>query len=278
MVGRRARAGTAAGIMARREILRLAGGLAAAAFLPGAPAAAQTYSATSISQAAQRARRDVGLLGLRADNLLRHMVADGPAHPAVAVRRFRGEQARLARDLATIFNKNVSEDDWLLIVPTRELDFVLAMQPLGIRLAPSADMVEAMLKRRLPQIDPMAGDEAEDVLLTIVFDALGLDRRVALFEQMRNDPVLVGALKDAAAAVKATRYGLAVSELERVMRAMVAPDSIKAVQENLGKDAVLRLYNALIVRFVPFLGWTYFNALLLATIYFNRDTTATVLR
>jgi len=277
MVARRAQAGTAAASMARRELLCLAGGLTAAALLPRL-AAAQTYTTTSISQAAQQARRDVGLLGLRADNLLRHMAADGPAHPAVAVRRFRGEQARLARDLATIFNKNVSEDDWLLIVPTRELDFVLAMQPLGIRLAPSADAVEAALKQRLPQIEPLAGDTADDVLLTIVFDALGIDRRIALFEQMRNDPVLAPALKDAAAAVKAARYGLAVFELERVMRAMVQPESIKAVDENLGKGAVLRLYNALIVRFVPFLGWTYFNALLLATIYYNRDTTATVLR
>jgi hypothetical protein len=29
---------------------------------------------------------------------------------------------------------------------------------------------------------------------------------------------------------------------------------------------------------VPFIGWTYFVTFLLATIYMNRDTTATVLR
>ncbi len=40
----------------------------------------------------------------------------------------------------------------------------------------------------------------------------------------------------------------------------------------------VKLYKSLVVRFVPFIGWTYFVTLLLATIYYNRDTTAPVLR
>ena len=126
-------------------------------------------------------------MACRADNLLRLTVADGPERGASAVRRFRIEQVSLARDLAAIFNSRVSEDDWLLVVPTRELDLALTMQPLVIRLAPTPDEVEAAIRQPLPQIEPLAGDTAEDVLLTIVLGALGLPRHVALFEQLRND-------------------------------------------------------------------------------------------
>ena len=147
-----------------------------------------------------------------------------------------------------------------------------------IRLAPTADEVEAAIKQPLPQIEPLQGDRAEDVLLTIVLDALGLTRRVALFEQLKDDRILGAALKDAAAAVKARRYGLAALELERVMRAMVLPGNVAAIDENLGKDSTRTLYKSLVVRFVPFIGWSYFDTLLLATIYYNRDTTAPVLR
>ncbi len=71
--------------------LRLGGSLVAAAlFSP--PLRAQTFTASSISQAAQDARREVGRLSRRADALLRLTVADGPERPAAAVRRFRAEQ------------------------------------------------------------------------------------------------------------------------------------------------------------------------------------------
>ncbi len=261
----------------RRNLLRLTGALAAATVL--APRlAAQTFTASSISQAAQDARRDVGRLSLRADNLLRLTVADGPERGASAVRRFRAEQIDLARDLATIFNSRVSEDDWLLVVPMRELDLALTMQPLVIRLAPTADEVETAIKQPLPQIEPLAGDTAEDVLLTIVLDALGVERHVALFEQLRNDRMLAAATEGAAGALKSERYGLAALELERLMRLMVQPGNVTAIGEDLGKGSARTLYKALVVRFVPFVGWTYFVTLLLATIYFNRDTTAPVLR
>jgi hypothetical protein len=75
----------------------------------------------------------------------------------------------------------------VLVAPTRELDLALTMQPLVIRLAPTSQEVEAAIKQPLPQIEPLAGDEAEDVLLTIVLDALGLARRVALFEVLKDD-------------------------------------------------------------------------------------------
>lgn len=194
------------------------------------------------------------------------------------MRRFRAEQAGLARDLAAIFNGGVSEDDWLLVTPTRELDLALTMQPLVIRLAPTSEEVEAAIKQPLAQVEPLAGDQAEDVLLTIVLHTLGVARRVALFEQLKNDRSLAAALKDASVAVKAQRYGLAALELERVMRAMVLPSNIGAISENLGKESTRAAYKALVVRFVPFIGWTYFVTLLLATIYYNRDTTAPVLR
>jgi hypothetical protein len=261
----------------RRRLLGMAGGLAAGALAPRL-AAAQTWTATSVSQAAQEARRDVGRLSLRADNLLRLTVADGPERGAAAVRRFRAEQIGLARDLATVFNSRVSEDDWLLVTPVRELDLALAMRPLVIRLAPTSDEVEAAIKQPLPQIEPLAGDNAEDVLLSMVLSTLGLPRHVALFEQLRNDRGIASAAEGTAKALKSERYGLAALELERLMRTMVLPDTVAAFAYDLGKDATTKLYKALVVRFVPFVGWTYFVTLLLATIYYNRDTSAPVLR
>jgi len=270
--------GQGAVMAARRNLLRMTGGLAATVVFAPWHTAAQTFTATSISKAAQDARREAGRLARRADNLLRLTVADGLERRAVAVRRFRTEQAVLARDLAAIFNGGVSEDDWLLVTPARELDLALSMQPLVIRLAPTTAEVEAAIKQPLPQIEPLAGDQADDVLLMIALDALGLSRRVALFELLRNDHALEAALKDAAAAVKAQRYGLAALELERLMRVMVQPATVAAIAANLGSDSTRTLYKTLTLRFVPFVGWTYFVTLLLATIYYNRDTTAPVLR
>ncbi len=276
MVAARGSQGRGAFLPARRTLLRLA---ATAAALAASPVAfAQLYSESTISKAAQDARRDAGRLGRRADDLLRAVVADGFANDAAAVRRFRAEQIWLARDLSRLLNTRVGEDDWLLIVPTRELDLALAMQPLFIRIVPGADEVEAAVKKPLVQIEPLAGDSAEDVLLTIVLDTLNIERQVGLFEVLRNEPNLALALADTAAAIKAKRYGLTALELERVMRAMVLPNNIVAVAENFGQEGVLRLYKSLVLRFVPFVGWTFFDTLLLATIYYNRDTTAPVLR
>ena len=165
-------------------------------------------------------------------------MADGPAHSARAVVRFRHEQVRLARELAALFNTRVSEDDWLLVVPTRELDLALAMQPLAIRLAPTADEVGAAVKAPLPVIEPFAGDEAADVLHTIVLASLGLERRVRAVRAAAQRSHAGAALKDTAEAVKAERYGLAALDLERVMRAGVSPDTVAAIGDNLGKEAV----------------------------------------
>jgi len=261
----------------RRKLLLMTGALAANVLTPRL-AMAQRFTASSISQAAQVARRDVGKLIRRADNLLRLTVADGPVRSAAAVRRFRIEQVALARDLAAVFNSRVSEDDWLLVTPLPELDLALTMQALVIRLAPSWDEVETALKQPLPQIEALIGDRAEDVMLSIVLATLGLERRVALFELLRDDRNLGAALKDATAAVKAQRYGLAALELQRLMRIVVLPDYVQAIAENLGNDARRTLYKALVVRFVPFVGWTYVDTLLLATIYYNRDTSTPILR
>jgi len=78
--------------------------------------------------------------------------------------------------------------------------------------------------------------------------------------------------------LKGKLYGLAAFEIERLMRSMTQAATVAAVAENLGPPEAQRLYNALVVRFVPFIGWTYFTALLLASLYYNRDTTAPVLR
>src|SRR6185312_727678 len=213
------------GMVASRRAV-LSWGLGLAAMTPGL-AAAQVYNATSISQAAQQARREVGRLGRRADNLLRQTVADGTEKGVAAVRRFRADLVSLSRDLAVIFNGRVSEDDFLLIVPTRELDLALAMQPLVIRIAPRPEEVEASVKEPLPRIEPLKEDEVDDVVLMIVLANLGAkaDDR-AIFAQLKHDTALAAALGDASPAVRARNYGLAALELERLMRVVSLPRNI----------------------------------------------------
>jgi hypothetical protein len=240
-------------------------------------ARAQTFTATSISQAAQTARRDVGRLARRADSLLRQTVADGPDRGGVAVRRLRAEQVHLARDLAAVFNGQVSEDDWLLIVPTTELDLALAMQPLVIRLAPRPDEVEAAVKEPLPAIQPGRGDEVDDIALAIALAGLGVTVDPALLARIRDDNALAAALKGAAMALEARRYGLAALEFERLMRVLTLPRNIELMS---GRSPESRrgLYNGLKVWFVPFIGWPLFVARLLAITYQARDSTAPMLR
>jgi hypothetical protein len=61
------------------------------------------------------------------------------------------------------------------------------------------------------------------------------------------------------------------------MRALILPRNIEALA---GDDRNRRraLYGALAVWFVPFIGWPFLNARLLAITYQARDTTAPVLR
>ncbi|MBV9346793.1 MAG: hypothetical protein JOZ70_03210 [Pseudolabrys sp.] len=235
------------------------------------PLGAQTFTATSISQAAQQARRDVGALARRADNLLRQTVADGAERGGLAVRRFRTEQANLMRDLAAIFNGRVSEDDFLLIVPTRELDLVLTMQPLVIRIAPRPQEIEEFLRAPLPTVDPKRGDETEDLLLILVLAALGFKDDGSIAASLRDDTTLASAAKATGVAVKGKNYGLATFEIERLMRLIVLPRNITAIADHAGPEARRTLYRSLVAAFVPFVGWTLFVAQVLAAIYALRD-------
>jgi len=263
-------------VASRRHILRAVGGLLAAAV--GGSAAAQTFTATAISQAAQQARRDVGRLARRADNLLRLTIADGPDRGAAAVRRFRADRVNLARDLAAIFNGRVSTDDWLLVVPTPELDLVLTMQPLVIRIAPRREEVEAAVQEQLPKIEPLAADEVVDVVLMIVIAALGLPPGdAAMFAQLKDDNALAAAVRDTAAALKARRYGLAAFEFERLMHALVLPRNLEVLVGR-NPERTRNLYRVLVVWFVPFIGWSLFTARLLAITYQARDGAAPMLR
>jgi hypothetical protein len=261
-------------VVSRRNFLR---GWTLAAMTPSL-ATGQIYTATSISQAAQQARREVGRLGRRADGLLRQTAADGTERAAAAVRRFRAEQVSLSRDLAAIFNGRVAEDDFLLIVPTRELDLALAMQPLVIRIAPRPEEVEASLKEPLPKIEPLKEDEVEDVVLMVVLANLGAKADDhAMFAQLKDDSVLSAALRDTTASVRAKNYGLAALDLERLMRVASLPRNIEVIAA--GKpDRIRSIYRVLVVKFVPFIGWTLFTAQLLASIYQSRDSTAPMLR
>jgi hypothetical protein len=244
----------------------------------GGPAVAQTFTATAISQAAQQARREVGRLARRADNLLRLTIADGPDRGAAAVRRFRADRVNLARDLAAIFNGRVSEDDWLLVVPTPELDLVLTMQPLVIRIAPRREEVEAAMQEQLPKIEPLAADDVEDVVLMIVIAALGLPPGdAAVFAQLKDDNALAAAVRDTAAALKARRYGLAAFEFERLMHAIVLPRNLEVLVGR-NPERTRSLYRVLVVSFVPFIGWSLFTARLLAITYQARDGAAPMLR
>jgi hypothetical protein len=263
-------------VASRRQILRSAGALSAA--FAGGPAIAQTFTATAISQAAQQARRDVGRLARRADNLLRQTVSDGPERGGAAVRRFRAEQAHLARDLAAIFNGRVSEDDWLLVVPTAQLDLVLAMQPLVVRIAPRPDEVEAAIKDPLPKLEGLVGDDLEDVVLMLVLASIGVRTDdPALRATLKDDSALAAALRDTTAALKARRYGLANLELERLMNFVVLPRNVEAMAGG-NRDRQRVIYRTLVLGFVPFIGWSFFIARMLAAIYQARDAALPTLR
>ena len=263
-------------VASRRHVLRSAGAFLAAA--ASGPAGAQTFTATAISQAAQQARREVGRLARRADNLLRQTAADGPDRGGAAMRRFRGDQVHLARDLAAIFNGRVGEDDWLLIVPTAELDLALTMQPLVVRLAPGKDEVEAAVNEPLPKIEPLASDDVEDVVLMIVMAALGLPPGdAALFANLKDDNALAAALRDTAAALKARRYGLAALEFERLMHVLMLPRNVEVLVGR-SRDRTRALYRVLTIWFVPFIGWSFFTTRLLAITYQARDGAAPMLR
>jgi hypothetical protein len=99
----------------------------------------------------------------------------------------------------------------------------------------------------------------------------------ALLTALKSDNALVAALKDAAAALKMRRYGLAAFELERLMRAIVLPRNIEVLAGG-NSDRARALYKVLTVWFVPFVGWPFFTARLLASAYQARDTTAPMLR
>jgi hypothetical protein len=241
-------------------------------------ATAQTFTATAISQAAQQARRDVGRLSRRVDNLLRQTVADGPERGAAAVRRFRAEQAPLARDLAAIFNGGVSEDDWLLIVPTVQLDLVLTMQPLVVRIAPRLDEIEASIKDPLPKLEGLVGEDPEDVVLMLVLASLGARTDdPALRANLKDDGALAGALRDTTAALKTRRYGLANLELERLMNVVVLPRNVETMAGG-SRDRQRAIYRTLVLWFVPFVGWSFFIARMLAAIYQARDAALPTLR
>lgn len=114
----------------------MAGHFLAAAVVPGRAMAAALYRDLD-QPGPQEAARGRGADPPRRGPVAAHL-ADGPEHNAVAVCRFRAEQVALARALAAL-NSQASEHDWLLIVPTSELDLVLAMRPLVIRIAPTTE-------------------------------------------------------------------------------------------------------------------------------------------
>ncbi len=158
----------------RRSLLAMAGGLAAAAISTPRRAGAQTLTATSISQAAQDARRDVG----RLSPPRRQSAAPDRCRRARARRR-RGapvprRAGRAGARSADGLQQPRQRGRLAAGDAVRELDLALAMRPLVIRMAPTSDEVEAAIKQPLPQIEPLAGDNAEDVLLTIVLSTLGL--------------------------------------------------------------------------------------------------------
>ena len=95
---------------------------------------------------------------------------------------------------------------------------------------------------------------------------------------MRRDQPLDAALRGCGGALKAHRYGLAALEFERLLRLIVLPRHVATLTGRRGPDAPRRLYRALAVRFVPFIGWNYTTAELLAAVYLNRDSTAPMLR
>jgi hypothetical protein len=236
---------------------------------------AQWPKISEISQASLNARRDMGRLVWQADNLLRQTAADGDARAPAAVRRFRAERAAISRNIAALLNSRVSEDDWPLLVPTSQIELQLAIQPLAIRLAPVAAAVEDAVAASLPKVVPAQGDDLADILLVLILNCLGLDRGRpnldALMARLKADAALRSALDRLAAALRSRHYGIAAFEIERLMRLLTGPGNAASIGELIGKDGLRTVYGGIVLYFVPFAGWGYFTAYVLASIYDNRE-------
>jgi hypothetical protein len=265
----------------RRTVLRSVAAVVGAAAWPR-PGLAQWPKISEISQASLNARRDIGRLVWQADNLLRQTVADGDERAAAAVRRFRAERAAISRNMAALLNSRVSEDDWPLLVPPSQIELQLAMQPLAIRLAPSEVAVEAAVVAPLPKITPGQGDDLAAALLALIFDCLGVNRGGqnldGLVARLKADAALRSAFDNVSAALRSRRYGIAAFEIERLMRLVTGPASTASIAELLGKDGLRTVYAGIVLYFVPFAGWGYFTAYVLASIYDSREALGPLLR
>jgi len=265
----------------RRTVLRSVAAMAGAAVWPRS-GLAQWPKISEISQASLNARRDIGRLVWQADNLLRQTVADGEERAPAAVRRFRAERAAISRNMAALLNSRVSEDDWPLLVPTSQIELQLAMQPLAIRLAPAGTAVEAAVAAPLPKIAPAQGDDLAGTLLVLIFGSLGLDRAVpnldGLVARLKADGALRSALDSVSAALRSRHYGIAAFEIERLMRLVTGSVNAASIAELIGKDGLRTAYGGIVLYFVPFAGWGYFTAYVLATLYDSREALGPLLR
>jgi len=265
----------------RRAAVRFVAAVVGAAAWPRC-AAAQWPKISEISQASLNARRDMGRLVWQADNLLRQTVADGDERASAAVRRFRAERAAISRNMAALLNSRVSEDDWPLLVPPSQIELQMAMQPLAIRLAPSGAAVEAAAASPLPAIAAAQGDTLADTLLVLIFGCLGFERAGpgldGLLARLKQDTALRSALDNLAGALRLRRYGIAAFEIERLMRLVTGPANAAAIAELIGKDGLRTAYAGVVLYFVPFAGWGYFTAYVLATLYDSREAIGPLLR
>jgi len=239
---------------------------------PKARRRAQGGQINQANQANLSAKRDIGRLASRADTLLRRTVEDGAERPGAAVDRFLSQQKEISSELSSIFNTRVKEDEWLPLVTAQNLDLALGLQALKIRLAPTPEEVTNSVTQPLPTVNPAPHESAFNVLLTIALDTPGLRELSAkLVEQLLKDGPTMSVLKNLRVALKAKQYGQAALELEALLKTIVSPRLYPLIVKAVGGEGAKKVLRAIVVRFVPFIGWAYTATCLLVSIYHNRD-------
>src|SRR5690348_3262906 len=233
----------------RRDVgLRTAGAVIAVVGLPVRRAAAQNLDV----------KREIGRVANKTDDLLLATVEGGAENPGGATGRFLTQQKEISGELSSIFNTRVSEDKWLSLVPARNLDLALALQERKIRLAPTKDEINKSISQPLPKVKPAPHKDAFHVILAVLLDALGIQELSAkLVEVLLKDGLTMNVLKRLRAALKAKQYGQAALELEALLKVLVSPRLYPLIVKAVGEDGLKKVLRAIVVRFVPFIGWAY---------------------
>jgi hypothetical protein len=224
-------------------------------------------------------RQQIGVRARQAQALLDFVVDAGEEQQGDAVDRFQAAQREISNGLANILNTNINPEGWFSFVSAPEFDLANEMETRQIRLVPNQDILTAVVERPVRSVNAEDGEPIFDVLLKILFDALGIygpaqDIIGFLKNNERVKGMFVVFASSIKGALKDRRFAEVATNCRRFIELIVSHETLADLEAKLGKDIVARLLNGIAARFVPFLGWSLFVASLLVSIYYNREKLA----